>query len=173
MWLIALAPLLAMMAEVLLYAALARATGRILASLGMGIAAGAGVLALALMKGAPPAALPEDIWGWGIAAAGSFLAFTFCFWATINLNATSIRIRILREIAASPGKSLPLATLTSRYSEAAMIEARLDRLVALGHLAVENGVARVVKPTLPRIAAAVALVRRILIPQNEMWPRQR
>lgn len=70
------------------------------------------------------------------------ILFEICGWygyyALINLNLTSIRIRILKEIIKAGG-ALDVATLEQGYSHETMLQDRLGRLTSMGQLKMVDG----------------------------------
>lgn len=68
----------------------------------------------------------------------TYLAFSFGFWAFLNLNMTSLRIRVLREILRSDG-AITRAELHRRYSPGEFLRRRLARLRHYGHLRFHEG----------------------------------
>lgn len=165
MWIVALSPIVGMIATVAIYAVIAHASGKTLLALATGVAGGIILLALMLAMGfrvAPPT--QDDAIGWSITAVAAFLALAFCFWATINLIATSLRIRVLRELYAAPQRQLAPEALENLYSASDAVETRLKRLEDIGVLRIADTRVFLAKRTLLTIGAAVALARRIIIP---------
>lgn len=68
----------------------------------------------------------------------SYLALSFCFWAFLNLNITSLRIRILRELL-KESQGLKTDVLLQYYSPNELIKKRILRLEALGQIRRKNG----------------------------------
>lgn len=62
-----------------------------------------------------------------------YLCLSFGLFAFANLWEGSLRVRLLREIAAQP-VGLPIAALAGRYSEQNILSVRLDRLTGAGQL---------------------------------------
>jgi hypothetical protein len=71
-----------------------------------------------------------DVWLLGVA---TYLALSFGFWVFLNLNITSIRIRILRELFRAGG-SIALADFLGLYSPAERLHRRIQRLEKGGQL---------------------------------------
>ena len=71
-----------------------------------------------------------DVW---LLGATTYLALSFGFWVFLNLNITSLRIRILRELYRAGG-SVALADLLGLYSPAERLQRRIDRLERGGQL---------------------------------------
>jgi hypothetical protein len=63
----------------------------------------------------------------------AYLSFAYGYFGFVNLNLTSLRIRILAEILESGGE-LDLAQLTARYGMEHVAAIRLGRLTAGGYL---------------------------------------
>lgn len=106
--------------------------GSILAGLAVGLAAiVAGTIAALEFAGVDP-------WELSISYVGTYLALSFCFWTFLNLNVTSLRIRVLRELWKAGGTA-PLSKLLVAYSEEERLNRRLDRLVSGGQISLVNG----------------------------------
>jgi putative flippase GtrA len=67
----------------------------------------------------------------------TYLALAWCYFHFINILVASLRIRLLREIAAAG--SLAREDILKRYNAEAVIARRLERLVAGGHLERKEG----------------------------------
>ena len=66
-----------------------------------------------------------------------FLLFCCYFMGVFGLMATSVRIRILSEVARSSG--ITYKTLVLRYNRNTIVRSRLARLVASGDIVLESG----------------------------------
>ncbi len=67
----------------------------------------------------------------------TYLALSFCFWAFLNLNITSIRIRIIRELLISHD-GLERTRLAFQYSPQEAFNRRIERLAASKHITHEK-----------------------------------
>jgi hypothetical protein len=78
----------------------------------------------------------------GLALAGlnltTYLALAFGYFNFVNLNITSLRIRMIQELADSGGR-LPADALAGLYNTETIIALRIDRLTRGGHLAQRGG----------------------------------
>jgi hypothetical protein len=138
---IAVGPFLGMGVNVLVQVALLRASGsaRFLLSLLGGFIAGALALVAILGAAAAQGVGPRDLAGYALLTAGAYAGLGFCYFAFLNLNQASLRIRMLKELDAAPGATLPLADLLERYHAGHILDARLERLVAGGQLVERDG----------------------------------
>jgi len=85
----------------------------------------------------------------------------------VNLGQSSVRVRIYRELLGRP-EGIEGRTLRAEYDENAMLQARLERLVAAGDLRSEEGRYTIGRGRLIAIAAVVfGLKRAILGSQTE------
>ena len=56
------------------------------------------------------------------------LTLSFCFWTFLNLNITSLRIRVIRELLQAGG-AIAVVELLASYSDAERLQRRLARLL--------------------------------------------
>ena len=68
----------------------------------------------------------------------SFGGLNYCYSNFVNLNFTSLRIRLLKELRGSGGRE-SLERIASKYGSEAILKRRLARLVEWGQLEDENG----------------------------------
>lgn len=68
----------------------------------------------------------------------AYLCTAFCYFAFINLNTTSVRIRILEELR-SVGGQAPLKTIMDIYGSREIVKTRLNRMTFAGLLFEDNG----------------------------------
>lgn len=102
-------------------------------------AAGFVVAALGLIRLLQPAPLTTlDQAGYLALHLSSYVLLGFVFFNVINLNVSSLRIRMLKEYAGVDPQPLAEAVLREKYSARRMLDARLERLAAGGQLAVRN-----------------------------------
>jgi hypothetical protein len=87
----------------------------------------------------------------------------FCYWAFLNLNITSMRIRILREMLQMGGTSMTDEYLRSLYSESEMLDRRLRRLLETKHIRYREGRYTVQSSPLLVLANVLRCLRKILI----------
>jgi hypothetical protein len=59
---------------------------------------------------------------------GTYLTLSFCFWTFLNLNITSLRIRVIRELLQAGG-AIAVVELLASYSDAERLQRRLARLL--------------------------------------------
>ena len=150
-----------MLANVVVQAALSHLWRRRRPILAIGCGAILGLVVAAGIAASAQAFSAAETVGWSVL---SYLGLAFGYWAFLNLNLTSLRIRVLKELASAPGETLSHATLASRYDDREMVERRLARLEAAGHIA-RNGGRYVLKAYwLIRVADLIRLLRRAIIP---------
>jgi hypothetical protein len=160
------APLLGLAANVVLQILL----GRISLSVGpirrqlFCFACGFAVAAVCLVRLLPAAQLtPWDQGGYAALHLVSYVLLGFLFFNVINLNVSSLRIRMLREYAKVDPQPLSESMLRERFSARRMLDARLERLAAGGQL-VERESRYFHRPgTVVLIGRIFAFLQRILL----------
>jgi hypothetical protein len=90
----------------------------------------------------------------------TYNALGFCYFSLLNLSETSLHVHILMDLLLSG----PMAVdeLASRYSVAALINARVDRMIALGQLRSLNGLFRVNSRGLLVVGRVIHVWRKLL-----------
>jgi hypothetical protein len=165
-WLLTSAPVVGLAADAVVQIASLNAFGRLPAS----IAAGAlfGFIATAVTTAfalAPIRDFAELAPAWMLALF-TYCALAFGYWAFLNLNVTSLRIRLLREILQAPG-SISRSDLAERYSGDEFLRRRLHRLEfgsrQLSHV---DGRWRLRVRTLYVVACIVSALRALIIPSR-------
>jgi hypothetical protein len=166
-WSIALAPLLGLAANVLAHLAAANAArGKVGVSMMAGTACGLAITLAATYAGSAAApGLRVDLFDTWLLGIASYLALSFGFWAFLNLNLTSMRIRMLRETFRAGG-SIPLAILLERYAPAERLRRRLERLAKGGQLVKLDGRWRLRSRHLLVVAQCLRLMRVIVLPRH-------
>ena len=158
-WMLTLAPVAGLAANVFAQIACAR----ILRRLGLSIVAGAlcGLLVTALCT-----ALDSTSAGIALAADWAVAILTyFAYWAFLNLNITSLRIRILREILQSSG-GVSRDELTARYSADEFLRRRLERLETGRQMSCRDGRWRLESRTLLVLARTMEALRALVLPAS-------
>lgn len=163
--LVALGPLAGLAVEVVTHIAVAWLTGgrRIALSLLAGIAAG--LLATAALTGAGFARMnPISLDAVALAAMNlaAYLALAYGYFNFVNLNMTSLRIRILLELRESPD-GLTTAGLRELYRPDYLIQRRIDRLTAQGYLAEQDGRFRLRGRGLLHLARAITALKWVVL----------
>jgi hypothetical protein len=74
-----------------------------------------------------------DAFGWCLLSSLTYVALGWCYFHFVNLGIASLRIRVLEEIVEAGG-TLQAVSLQDRYNDARMADARIQRLIAGGHL---------------------------------------
>jgi hypothetical protein len=100
-------------------------------SFGAGLASAAAALLLFLSRA--DAGWP-DLVGYFTLYIVTYSFLGFCFFNVINLNVSSLRIRIIREIYGQRPLAVPSAVIKAKYSVSDMLDARLLRLESGGQL---------------------------------------
>ena len=166
-WMITIAPLAGLALTVLtqiLVAHLSR--GKVGASIMTGILAGLAVTlaVIALGRAETPRATGEFVDTWLLGAA-TYLALAFGFWAFLNLNITSMRIRILRELLRAGGR-MALSDMAVLYTPAERLRRRLERLEKGGQIMREDGRWLLGSWQVLAIARCVEAMRSLLFPSR-------
>jgi len=158
-------PFVGMTANVLTQMALAHATGRLSRSIISGALIGL-LLTNLLFALLTPYSGQEWLARFTVAMI-TYIGLAFCFWATLNLNITSLRIRMLREMLVRPNHEITLSELEGQYKPGELVERRIARLLAAGQIkgSYETGYSIERKGVLT-IAKLTVLMRRIVIPEK-------
>lgn len=161
---LALAPVAGLAGDCLTHIGVARlGRGGPLAKLLVGFGAGfvltAGVCALALAAADTDAADAAALTGLCLA---TYAALGFGYWSFVNLNMTSLRIRLLQEVQDTPG-GLPVAELHRRYGTEEMLRRRLARLLGNGQYTERGGRFYLGKRTFLLIARTFDLARFLIL----------
>jgi hypothetical protein len=75
--------------------------------------------------------------------AASFVALSYGYFTFVNLTATSLRLRLLRDMLGATEKPIPTHQLTARYGSNEVVGIRVERLVAWKQLRRSGGRLRV------------------------------
>ena len=92
------------------------------------------VMAVIVAASVPAAISTGDLAGLWVTLGLTYVALAFGFWAFLNLNMTSLRIRMLRELLHSE-RGMARAELLGRYSPEEFLRRRIARLERSGDLA--------------------------------------
>ena len=90
------------------------------------------------------------------------LSLGFCYWAFLNLNITSLRIRILREMLERESQTITHEHLRGEYGEDEMLQRRLRRLVEAAQIRYKDGRYTVQSSALLVLAGLLRWLRKIL-----------
>jgi hypothetical protein len=101
-----------------------------------------------------------DVWLLGVT---TYLALSFGFWAFLNLNMTSMRIRVLRELFWAGG-SIALSDLLGTYSPAERLHRRIERLERAGQLVLIGDRWRLGSWQVLLIARCIEVSRMLILP---------
>jgi hypothetical protein len=138
--------------------------GKVGASIVIGILGGLAVTlaVIALGRAETPRASDGFVDNWLLGVA-TYLALAFGFWAFLNLNITSMRIRILRELLRAGG-SIALSDMAVFYTPAERLRRRLERLEKGGQIKREDGRWLLGSWQVLAIARCVEALRSLLFP---------
>ncbi|MBU1042614.1 MAG: hypothetical protein KKF77_16090 [Proteobacteria bacterium] len=138
---LALAPVIAAGADVAVHLLLSHVLPRgaqrkaILLAFTVGLA----VLGYVTLTGLQHGFAPGDRLAYAVLNLAAYWGLAFGYFTFVNLNIASLRIRILKELLASPRQRLDTADLLTRYDAKAVLEKRLERLVDGRQLELRNG----------------------------------
>lgn len=160
--LLAVAPLAGQTLNTLAHLTLSRLTGRhapsIAAAALLGVALALGLAATSLVRaGAPPLELAVVLAF--VAATSGALAFGY--WGFVNLNVTSIRIRLVKELDARG--QVGRAELQARYDPRQLAQVRVERLLRYGQLVLEDGQLRLRGRALLAVALGVEALKHVVL----------
>jgi hypothetical protein len=100
-----------------------------------------------------------------IVALATYLALAFGYWTFVNMNITSLRIRMLREILRS-GDGISQTELMANYSYEEFLRRRLERLNNAGQLSFRDERWRLESRNLLIIARILETFRAVLLPSG-------
>lgn len=102
--------------------------------------------------------------GWAelLTALLTFGGLTYGYSNFINVNYSSLRLRILKEMLRDGGATT-LADLQSRYGSEAILDRRLTRLVEWGQLREDNGRFHAERGSFYRLAQVFLLLKKLLL----------
>ncbi len=166
-WTITIAPLAGLAFDVLTQIMIAHLSrGKVGASIVIGILSGLAltlaVIALGRSEARGAADGFVDTWLLGVA---TYLALAFGFWAFLNLNITSLRIRILRELLRA-GATIALRDMPVLYTPTERLRRRLERLEKGGQIMREDGRWRLRSRQVLAIARCVEAFRGLILPRR-------
>jgi hypothetical protein len=92
----------------------------------------------------------------------TYLGLAFGYFAFVNLNIASLRIRMLQELLEA-GRSMPKEQLLARYNTHKVIALRIQRLVQGGHLVQQQGRFYIGKRHFLAVGRIFDAVRRIIL----------
>jgi hypothetical protein len=162
---LALVPILGLAVDVAAQALLCRMrlsighVRRQFVSFGLGLAA-AGLALCCLLRAAELGF--ADIAGYGALAILTYGLLGFCFFNVINLNVSSLRIRMIREIHRHRPQAVPTEKLVALYGVSEMLDSRLARLEVGRQLHLSSGRYYVRRGTVLLIAHLFSALRALL-----------
>lgn len=167
-WTITLAPVAGLALTVLTQIVVVHVSrGKVGASIIIGIFCGLAVtLAVIALGRAETSGATDgfvDTWLLGVT---TYLALAFGFWAFLNLNITSMRIRILRQLLRAGGR-MALSDMAVSYTPAERLRRRLERLEKGGQIMGENGRWRLRSWQVLAVACCVDAWRSFILPRRD------
>jgi len=90
----------------------------------------------------------------------TYNALGFCYFCLVNLSETSLHVHILMELMLSG--TIAMDELLARYGVTEMIDARVDRMIALGQLRSQNGAFVVTSRSLLMVGRIIHFWRKLL-----------
>jgi hypothetical protein len=174
-WTITIAPLVGLAFNVLTQITMAHIIReQVGKSIVTGILAGFGVTLAVIFLGVVrvPSGNGEVLDAWLLGVV-TYLALAFGFWVFINLNITSLRIRMLRQ-ALRAGGNIAVADLLGLYSPAERLHRRLERLQRGGQLERVGDCWRLRSWQILLIARSIGALRMLVLPdsnyqQSRQW----
>ena len=94
------------------------------------------------------------------------LALSFCYWNFLNMNMTSLRIRMVKELARAGG-TMSHAEILAMYHPREMLDRRIKRLAAKQQIRLENGRYYAQGTWAAALVRIIALLRRIILPSTK------
>jgi hypothetical protein len=122
-----------------------------------GFVCGAAV-SLAVLVGCFPETSLSD----AIVCFSTFGGLNYCYNNFVNLNFSSLRIRLLKEVLSSGGTE-SLAAITSQYGSKAVLQRRLERLVSWRQLQEQNSRYRANGGSFLLLALIFSVLKKIML----------
>ncbi len=129
----------------------------IVVSYAAGFLCGAMVSLLTLFASAAAAG-----WADGLACLLTFGGLNYCYSNFVNLNFTSLRIRLLKELMAAGGRER-VEEIARQYGSEAILQRRLARLVEWGQLRESDGRYIAAEGSFLRLARLFTLLKRVVL----------
>jgi predicted transcriptional regulator len=103
-----------------------------------------------------------DGWADGLVCLLTFGGLNYCYSNFVNLNFTSLRIRLLKELL-SAGGGESIAEIARKYGSEAILQRRLERLVTWGQLRRENERFTATGGSFLRLALLFTVLKKIVL----------
>jgi hypothetical protein len=164
-WMLTLAPIAGLAADVAMqWLSVRLPRGKLAASIIAGALFGLVVtlvlIALALARMPAGGADIADAYSVGVL---TYLALAYGFWAFLNLNITSLRIRLLRAVGRAGGR-IDMKTLRGDYAPGERLSRRLERLQNAGQIRRQGERWRLNSGLFLTLARCIEGLRFIIIP---------
>jgi hypothetical protein len=170
------APLLGLAVDIALHVAVSHAlpSAGLLRRAAIGAVGGAvttGVVSAVSLVAQPIGAL--DAGSQWVLALLTYVALAFGYFNFVNLNVTSLRIRLLRELLDHHPRGLTRDDIVHRYGAETVLRLRLERLLSNGHVVRRGHRYCLDRRTVLVIAHTFTLLNRVVVPRSEWSNRQR
>lgn len=104
--------------------------------------------------------------GMGCTSVLTYLSLSFCYWAFLNLNITSLRIRMARELLSN--NLLQTKDLLRQYSPQELFNRRIQRLETAGHIKNLSGKWTLLSKKLLIFIIVSSNLRKLIIPSKSI-----
>lgn len=167
-WLLALAPILAFIFNILTQIICARLTHKVHVFVVTGLMSGLILNSIIIHLFYDPANIPLFI-KYAFVSILTYFSLSFCYWGFLNLNRTSLRIRILRELLDIESNGVNKEVLLDIYSPEELIHVRLRRMSNAGKISKIGDKWKINRPqsnNLLILALFLEILRTIIIPKK-------
>lgn len=96
----------------------------------------------------------------------TYITLSFCFWAFLNLNITSLRIRLAQELLSKKKQGLSDEELSQHYSPEELVRRRIDRLATSGQIVQHNGKWKLNNRWLILFERIFSMLNQLIIPRS-------
>ncbi len=167
-WLLALSPIIGFLFNVITQIICARITKKVQIFVFSGLMSGLLVNSIIINLFYDPMNIPLFV-KYSFISILTYFSLSFCYWGFLNLNRTSLRIRILREILDIEENGINKDTLLDIYSPEELIHVRLKRMSDAGKIIKIGNRWKINRPqstNLLILALFLEILRTIIIPKK-------
>lgn len=167
-WLLALSPIIGFLFNVITQIICARITKKVQIFVFSGLMSGLLVNSIIINLFYDPMNIPLFV-KYSFISILTYFSLSFCYWGFLNLNRTSLRIRILREILDIEENGINKDTLLDIYSPEELIHVRLKRMSDAGKIIKIGNKWKINRPqssNLLILALFLEILRTIIIPKK-------
>lgn len=107
-----------------------------------------------------------------VVSVATYSTCSFCFWAFLNLNITSLRIRIVRELLYKNEIGLSNDELSQQYSPQEFAKRRIERLAATGQIVNSAGKWQLNSKVLIFVERVFFFLNKLIIPYKSNTERK-